>query len=206
MGIRIRQAPSGKVIEGTVTGQILIWNNVSREWDVAAAPSGGGFNRAWMSLVGIPEIDDGTNNGLMTAIGGAVAADFSLQAPGTWALGNLGQLTYTGPDIDAIVTSSATGWTTAGGGFSAVWCHAVSFNSDLIGTPILDGFNDIEAALRLAGANSLDAITGLGYVNLTTSRRLTIQTGDTIQPALGKNQAIGGIPFFLEGLAFSVIY
>jgi hypothetical protein len=50
MGIRIRQAPSGKLIVGTVTGQILSWNNTTQEWDVAAAPAPGG-GPSWVSTM-----------------------------------------------------------------------------------------------------------------------------------------------------------
>lgn len=41
MGIRIKEAPSGKEIVGTADGQILVWNNTTQRWDVGSAPSGG---------------------------------------------------------------------------------------------------------------------------------------------------------------------
>lgn len=40
MGIRIKEAPSGKEIVGTVDGQILVWNNATQRWDVGSAVGG----------------------------------------------------------------------------------------------------------------------------------------------------------------------
>jgi len=41
MGSDIRIPPTGQFIVGTVNGQILQWNNTTKKWDLAAAPSGG---------------------------------------------------------------------------------------------------------------------------------------------------------------------
>ncbi len=39
MGIRLRQSPSGKLLEGVSNGQVPVWNNTTREWDVGS-PAG----------------------------------------------------------------------------------------------------------------------------------------------------------------------
>jgi hypothetical protein len=177
-------------------------------------PAGGGgtpgpsgvFGRVWMSVVGIPRIDTDTGD-TMRSISDAVPGDFQLMAPGTWTLGNEGILTYTGtPEIDAMIWVSATPWAGAGGGFSCVWGFGVSFNGDLLGTPVLDGFADLDAALRVAGVVAQDAISGVSYSNMTTSRRLVLNTGDTIQPTVGKAQAIAAQESYLEAFSMLVLF
>jgi hypothetical protein len=54
MGIRIKESPRGKEIVGTANGQILVWNDTTKRWDVGAAP---GSSAPPLGTVLFPVID-----------------------------------------------------------------------------------------------------------------------------------------------------
>ena len=68
MGIRIKEAPSGKEITGTVDNQILVWNNTTKRWDVGTQSGGGAIsaipNTFWVQAAS-------TKTGGTAAISGA---------------------------------------------------------------------------------------------------------------------------------------
>lgn len=109
----------------------------------------------------------------------ALLTDFSLVGGAAFDLGPNGVVTYTGPNIDVLVSLSLTGF------FSGVigsFGTAVSFNGDLIGqTP--DDTNIISVR---AGAQAFFP-TGAGdmSLHLGCQRLLSLSSGDTIEPVVG---------------------
>jgi len=131
MGIRIRQAPSGKLIEGSVTGQILSWNNTTREWDVAAAPSAGG-----PPLGGSSEVDFDTGSfvapaasratsSLSVAMGGAFDVTTKLLG---WATA---QLEFQADDTSYSVLLELQASIDGGGSYTTIGSAALNYRTGI---------------------------------------------------------------------------
>lgn len=168
---------------------------------------GASLRTLWMSLVGIPDLGvDGANGNLMVAIAGAITADFQLVASEpVWTLGDHGVLTYSGAGATAQFWFEASPYV-GGGGDGGTWAGAISHNGDLIGGPVLNGDADLDDALRVAGAIAQDFNAPLSFSKVGALRRLSLATGDTVQPIFGKAENIVANQGFLEAFSMMAIY
>ena len=165
MGIRIRQAPSGQEIVGSVTGQILVWNDTTKRWDIGAAPGGGGSpipRNYWVSPLAIGSTQDGTpGNPYLTA----QAAVDKLELDGVpgvlWCAAGTGYANLVVSTVDVCVIGYGTvlgpsrpffGTITVNGGvrFTAVDIGCVTFTSPALQGNTLDFFGCTMLACNLA--------------------------------------------------------
>ncbi len=207
MGIRLRQAPSGKILEGTAPGQILVWNHTTKEWEPGVGGGGSTVDFLWMSpVIGTYTVPLAVEpNGTMTEVT-ALDTDFTLTAPGTWSLGPDGLLTYTGPDIQCVVSAACTFESSAPFRVGYIG-FAICLNDDLLGGNVFDLVNAQAGRIFTtstgigSGGGDLDTPVGL-----STIRQMNLTSGDTIRPCWGNQNTAGAIDCVLAAFTLSAIY
>jgi len=124
MGIRIRQAPSGKAIEGTADGQILVWNDTTKEWDIGTIPTppaAGSFGQyLQFNLSDLSFMAPGTQRStdpISVPMGGRFVAGKTLLIQGAWQISfETAAVTYAAQGfIEASIDNGST-WSTVAEG------------------------------------------------------------------------------------------
>lgn len=175
----LRLGEVGPIIEST-PGYVLTFGADGRTLE-GQPPSGGGGGVVIAFVRQLTEqvFDNGTSD-FFEALKVATAADFELSDPtGTLTLGDLGELTYTGPDVDVIVDASST--------FDATELRAAyawALNGDLIGA-------DLVTAMPLGAAYFALQLSATYFAGgLTSRRRVSLTSGDVLQPVALFEQVI----------------
>lgn len=127
MSIRIRQAPSGKLLEGTINGQVPVWNNTTKSWDVGT-PSGGSvapLTRDFYSDPGkVGSTEDGSiANPFLTAAAGVAA--IAALPPGVKGALLLADADYSSEDL---VISSRMSLRSIGESRGSVFFNSITVN------------------------------------------------------------------------------
>ena len=159
MGIKLRQSPSGKALEGTVNGQVPVWNDTTKEWETGTVGPTGSAGAAY-GASGITGSTGPNWKGLSDVMSGFLAgplSNFTLDGP-------TGVLTYTGAATADFLASCSLSVGTA-----ADIQVAISKNGELIGGT---------AAALAQGEMSTQGVEGA----VTCQRLVSLATGDTIQP------------------------